>query len=120
MKTEIIKGEKIKKRIPKIVLQDIKLSFEDHGMDFAKDLQHCNMHITLQGTCWIHDTNTKRFNWNGTLIATFSIDGSHFFFTKNMERNSSRLHDYQEKRRKFFEGNPTAGELKEFEEQNKL
>ena len=120
MKTQILKSEKIKERIPANVLEDVKLSFRDHGLNFDEDLQHCDMHIKSNGSCWIHDTRKKRFNWNGTLIATYNIDGSGFYYTKNMERNSARLHNYQEKRREFFEGNPTAGELKEFEEKNKL
>ena len=119
MKTEIIKGEKIKERIPERVLEDVKLSFEDHGLDFEEDLQHCDMHIKPQGTCWIHDTRTKTWNWNGTLIATFNKDGSGFYFTKNMDRNLERSLDYDKKRREFFKVSRTAKELEEFEKKYK-
>ncbi len=119
MKTEILKGEKIKDRIPEKVLEDVKLSFEDHGLNFKEDLQHCDMHIKPNGTCWIHDTRNKTFSWNGTLIATFNVDGSGFYFTKNMDRNSERLHEYDKERAEFFSRKRTARELAEFEKKYK-
>lgn len=119
MKTEILKGHKIKERIPDKVLDDVKLSFEDHGLNFEEDLQHCDMHITPQETCWIHDTRNKTFSWNGSLIATFNKDGSGFYFTKNMDRNSERLHEYDKKRAQFFKVPRTARELGEFEKKYK-
>tara|TARA_Y100001963_G_scaffold157617_1_gene254320 strand:- start:1316 stop:1678 length:363 start_codon:yes stop_codon:yes gene_type:complete len=114
---EVILGEKIKSHIPKNRVEDIRLSFQDHDLNFEKDLQFCDLQISNSGTCWLHDIRNKRFNFNGTLIATFHIDGSSFFFT-NSDRGKERMENYKNKRHEFFKINRTASELAEFEKNN--
>lgn len=120
MSKQIIKGEKIKEYLEGQILDDVILSFEDYSMDFEKDLQFCDMHITDKGTCWIHDTRTKTPFWNGTLIATFRIGGRGVYFIKNKDRNHERLQEYARKRKEFFSVPRTAGELDKFEKENAL
>ncbi|MCC4228372.1 hypothetical protein [Zunongwangia profunda] len=110
-------GEEIKKYIPANRLEDVTLSFQDHKLDFEKDLHFCDLQISNRGTCWLHDTRNKRFNFNGTLIATFQIDGSSFFFT-NSKRGDQRMKDYKDKRREFFKAKRTASEFAKFEKEH--
>ncbi|UAB85672.1 hypothetical protein INR75_06570 [Zunongwangia sp. SCSIO 43204] len=114
---EVILGENIKKHIPANRLEDVKLSFQNHNLDFENDLHFCDLQISNRGTCWLHDTRNKRFNWNGTLIATFHFDGSSFYFT-NSNRGDERLKKYKNKRHEFFKVKRTAREIGEFEKTN--
>ncbi len=114
---EVILGENIKKHIPANRLEDVKLSFQDHNLDFEKDLHFCDLQISNRGTCWLHDCRNKRFNFNGKLIATFHIDGSSFFFT-NSNRGQERMEDYKNKRHEFFKINRIASEIANFEKAN--
>jgi len=114
---EIIIGENIKKYIPENRLEDVRLSFQDHNLDFDKDLHFCDLQISDRDTCWLHDTRNKRFNWKGTLIATFQGDGSSFYFTKS-NRGDERLKAYNIKRHEFFKTKRTAREIAKFEMEN--
>lgn len=112
---KIIKGENIRSSIPDSALENVKLSFADHGLNFEKDLQYCELHFSDKGTCWLHDSRNKTPFWKGTLIANFLVDGSRFWFTKNVNRNTEKLERYQKERANFFKKERTAGEFQEFE-----
>ena len=115
MNFKVISGSKIKESIPTNLLDKVKLSFEDFGMNMETDLQFCELRTTEKGTCWIHDTRDKTPFWNGTLIATFRSDGESFYFTKNKERNTEVIKEYQNSRSEFFKVPRTAQELEKFE-----
>lgn len=119
MRKQIIKGKKIKEYLEGKILDDVKLAFEDYNMNFEEDLQYCDMHITSNGTCWIHDTRTKTPFWNGTLIATFSLNGTGVFFIKKRNRNTERLDELDKRRKEFFSITRTAGELAQFDKENR-
>ena len=118
MKSGIYKGDKLKEMLPGNIVEDLEISFKDHGLVLEDDLQHCEMHVLPKGTCWIHDTRNKTDFWKGTLIATFNIDGGGFYFTGNSRRNDKRFNDYQNKRIAFFKTPRTARELDEFEKEH--
>ncbi|WP_299153023.1 hypothetical protein [uncultured Christiangramia sp.] len=119
MRFQTIIGDKIKGRIPEEVLENVLLSFKDHDLNFEEDLQHCDMRINERGICWIHDVSTRTQFWKGTPIANFNIDGSHFWFTKAVHRNTEKVGAYQKARSEFFKVPRTARELEQFELHNR-
>lgn len=120
MAKQIIKGEAIREYLDDKIKEDLITAFEDCNMNLEEDLEHCDLHITDKGTCWIHDTRNKTPFWNGTLIASFKIDGTGFYFSKVHSRNTERLNEYARKRIEFFKVPRTAREVDEFEKENNL
>ncbi|WP_026935170.1 hypothetical protein [Christiangramia echinicola] len=110
MVVKTILGKSILDQIPSKVIDHLRIAFKDKGLDIENDIPNCQMEITDRGNCWVTDTRQKTFESKGTLIGTFNINGSGFYYP-NSYRNIERLNKVAKIKTEFYSVPRKAKEL---------